>query len=281
MFLQIAEYRRELVHEISVYYLLLRSLVIFHQHAGLKSDCTIALFVLAFGEYSLGSYNVSLPHVCSKLKLPFICEYHWQTSKFNEKSPLESLLLNSKTDHESNNKFNGIADSNTDRSHMSGKLKTMWQYVRLQFANLWFGGIEHISIDFQCSAEKDLSVVYSSEDNYPNAMMFDKRLALTKTDLKLIQANTISYVFKYWLNTISNATRHSDVIKGLSAISNNFFSPGINTDELNVAAISTTLMKFYASVPNNDMDEIIFLELLKFFENLIKNGKIISTHLHS
>lgn len=148
----------------------------------------------------------------------------------------------------------------------------MWQYVRLQFANIWFGGIENISIDFTCSADKDLSVVYSSDDNYPGAMAFDKKLELTKSDLKLIQASNVSYVFKYWLDTISNATRHSDVTKALSAISNNLFSPGICKDELNVGNISSTLMRFYASPPNNEKDELIFSELLAFFENLIKIG---------
>lgn len=276
MLLQISEYRRELAHDTSTYYMLLRALVIFHQHAGLKADCTTALFLLAFGDYSLGSYNITVPQVCSKLKLPFICELYWQNSQFNEKSLLESLLLNSKDDNESDHISNGIEGPDTERSHMSAKLKTMWQYVRLQFADLWFGGIEHISIDFKCSADKDLSVVYSSEDNYPNAMMFDKKLSLTKTDLKLIQASNISYVFKYWLNTISNATRHSDVVKALSAISNNLFSPGICTDELNVATISNTLMRFYASAPNNELDEMIFIQLLAFFENLIKNGKLSS-----
>lgn len=272
IFLQIPEYRRDLAQDVSTYYMLLRALVIFHQHAGLKSDCSMALFLLAFGDYSLGSYNVSIPQVCSKLKLPFICDFHWQTSQFNQKSILESLLLNSKNGHVSDSMSNGMEDVATDRSQMSAKMKTMWQYVRLQFANIWFGGIQHISIDFKCTADTDLSVAYSSEDNYPNALMFDKKLSLTKTDLKLIQASNISYVFKYWLNTISNATRHSDVIKALTAISNNLFSPGICTDELNVTTISSTLMRFYASAPNNDLDEMIFMELLAFFENLIKNG---------
>lgn len=252
--------------------MLLRALLIFHQHSGLKTDCTIALFILAFGEYSLGSYNLSLPIVCSKLKVPFVCEFHWKESQFNQKSQIERLLLNASNGQASDNISNGNDASDTERSHMTGKLKTMWQYVRLQFANLWFGGIENISIDFTCSADKDLSVIYSSEDNYPNAMTFDKKLALTKGDLKLIQASNISYVFKYWLNSISNATRHSDVTKAFSAISNSLFSPGICTDALNVTTISTTLMRFYASPPNNEMDELIFIELLAFFENLIKNG---------
>ncbi|XP_037032137.1 uncharacterized protein LOC119071380 isoform X2 [Bradysia coprophila] len=269
MFLQIPEYRREFVHDTNTYYMLLRALLIFHQHSVLKADCSIILFILAFGEHSLGSYNVSVPNVCSKLKVPFICEYHGKESQFNQKSHIECLLLNSETGQSSDRHSNN--DPDTDRSHMSAKLKTMWQYVRLQFANLWFGGIDHISIDFTCSADKDLSVVYSSADNYPDAMAFDKRLSLTKADLKLIQATNISYVFKYWLNTISNATRHSDVTKALSAISNNLFSPGICKDELNVGTISTTLMRFYASTPNTEMDELIFVELLAFFENLIRN----------
>lgn len=281
MFLQLPEYRHELVHDTNTYYMLLRALLIFHQHSGLKADCTVALFILAFGEYSLGSYNVSVPNVCSKLKVPFVCEYHWTESQFNQKSDIESLLLNSRNGQTSDNVSNGNEDLTTDRSHMPANLKTMWQYVRLQFANLWFDGIDHISIDFTCSADKDLSVIYSSEDNYPDAMTFDKKLLLTNADLKLIQASNVSYVFKYWLNTISNATRHSDVTKALSAISNNLFSPVNCTDELSMATISTTLMRFYASTPNNEMDELIFIELLTFFENLIKNGKSISTFPHT
>lgn len=270
MFLQLPEYRHEFVHDTNIYYMLLRALLIFHQHSVLKTDCSIILFMLAFGEHCLGSYSVSVPNICAKLKVPFVCEYHGKESQFNKKSDIEILLLNSErgdiSDRHSNN------GSDTDRSHMSAKLKTMWQYVRLQFADLWFGGIEHISIDFTCSADKDLSVVYSSVDNYPDAMAFDKRLALTKADLKLIQATNISYVFKYWLNTISNATRHSDVTKALSAISNNLFSAGICKNELSVGTITTTLMRFYASTPNTAMDELIFVELLSFFENLIRNG---------
>lgn len=273
MLLQLPEYRHELIHDTNTYYMLLRALLIFHQHSGLKTDCAIALFILAFGEHSLGSYNVSVPNVCSKLKVPFVCEFHGKESQFNQKSHIERLLLNSRNGHASDNISNGIEDIDTDRSQMSANLKTMWQYVRLTFGDLWFGGIENISIDFTCSADKDLSVLYSSEDNYPDAMMFDKKLSLTKGDLKLIQASNISYVFKYWLNTISNATRHSDVTKGLSAISNNLFSPGICTDALNIPTISSTLMRFYASTPNTEMDEMIFVELLAFFENLIKNGK--------
>ncbi len=281
MFLQLPEYRHELVHDTNNYFLLLRALLIFHQHSVLKADCSIALFILAFGEHSLGSYNISVPNVCSKLKIPFMCEFHSKESQFNQKSSIESILLNGKNGHVSERISNGNEDLETDRSsHVSSKLKTMWQYVRLQFANIWFGGIEHISIDFNISADKDLSVIYSSDDNFPDAMTFDKRLALTKADLKLIQASNISYVFKYWLNTISNATRHSDVTKALSAISNNLFSPGICKDELNIGTISTTLMRFYASTPNNQMDELIFIELLTFFENLIKNGKLNLTPTH-
>lgn len=278
MFLQLPEYRHDLVQDTHTYYMLLRALLIFHQHSGLKADCSVALFILAFGEYSLGSYNVSVPNVCAKLKVPFVCEFHWKESQFNQKSHIESLLLNSRTGQTAGD---SVDDLGTDRStQMSANFKTMWQYVRLQFANLWFGGIEHISIDFTCSADKELSVVYSSEDNYPDAMTFDRKLSLTNADLKLIQASNISYVFKHWLDSISNATRHSDVTTALSAISNNLFSPVNCTDELNMTTMSTTLMRFYASTPNNEMDELIFIELLAFFESLIENGKSIATFLH-
>lgn len=249
MCIQITKFRREISKEANVYCLLLRALLLFYQHTTFKQDCAVALFILAHSEYAIGSLQITMPILCKRLRVPFKLESHWHNTPFNKKSDLEQLLF--------------AFEEPDDKAAQSA-----WQYVRLTFASLWFNGFDQILGG--TVRDNDTRLDYSI--NGEVYLAFDESLCLTKTDMSLIQATTVSYALNHWLQVISNATNHIDVNVGISAITNYAMLPDCVRTQLNHKDLIVAIRRFCSATPNTLSDETVFEAVLQLLTNLVEKG---------
>ncbi|XP_065076156.1 protein rotatin homolog [Ochlerotatus camptorhynchus] len=180
----IPEFRRFLADDVNVYYLIVRALLSFHHFPIFKPDCCSLLFLLLFSEYTLGSGKaVSLPVICQNYRIPFVCEYHWKCSPFNELSYLEEIFVDVEGEDRSGMgavEGNSIlrrsgpcgiecATSRMRRLETSGGesmnqttessvylhsyRQVAWQYLRLAFACQWFDAFENVLINAKRSRQ--------------------------------------------------------------------------------------------------------------------------------
>lgn len=258
--IHIARFRRELAVEVNVYFMLVRALILFHQHQTFRADCSVALFMLAFSEFTVGSHRLSMPHLCCKLSMPIKCDTHWKLSANTKFSSLEMLL------------------AHPESSSMDAE--SSWQYVRLVFASQWFDGFSNVITLCNSSPSKDFARNYGGTNDIPT-LAFDNRLQLTRQDLALIKATDSHGSVKYWLNSIVNATNHSDVVQGLAGIFNQlllvpnaFASNGVCAD------VMRAVSRFTATMPNTESDETVYVEVLRLLAKLVESGTWILSHFN-
>ncbi|KXJ71869.1 hypothetical protein RP20_CCG019454 [Aedes albopictus] len=185
----IPEFRRFLADDVNVYYLIVRALLSFHHLPIFKPDCCSLLFLLLFSEYTLGSgKTISLPAVCQHYKVPFLCEYHWKYSPFNELSYLEEIFVDvARDDQQIAMEGNTIlrfsrpcgiecatsrlqqvdVDESGDMNHTAETMaylecyrQVAWQFLRLSFASQWFDAFENVMIN----AKRSRQTLNSSKD---------------------------------------------------------------------------------------------------------------------
>lgn len=178
----IPEFRRFLADDVNVYYLIVRSLLSFHHLPIFKPDCCSLLFLLLFSEYTLGcGKTVSLPAICKNYKIPFICEYHWKYSPFNELSYLEEIFIDEERDDQQftaegntilrlsrpcgmecattrmqQQDINDLESMNHTAENMvylESYRQVAWQFLRLSFASQWFDAFENIMINAKRSRQ--------------------------------------------------------------------------------------------------------------------------------
>lgn len=222
--------------------LLVRALVLFYHHESFKQDCAVALFLLVFSDYTMGCTQISLPTLCDRLEAPIKYTSHWTTSPFNKKSDLEQLLLN-------------IND--TDQSNGT------WQYVRLTFANLWFGGLEHIF-----DKSQGTKIDYDADCCFE----FDQSLRLTKTDVLLLRATSISLTLHNRLQTITNATNHLVAQSAIAGLSNYMLLPSTDTLRRSSKDLLTAVRRFCSITPNTHSDDATFTAVSKLLADLVQKG---------
>ncbi|XP_053687362.1 protein rotatin homolog [Sabethes cyaneus] len=177
----IPEFNRFLASNVNAYNLIVRALLTYHHLPVFKPDCCSLLFLLLFDAYSSGcSKNLSLPKICENYNIPFVCEFHWKHSPFNELSFLEEIFvdcngtteknLNPLVDQENSIlRFSGTcgtecatsriskiaATSNGNCLNQSGESfrtnedyrQVAWQYLRLAFACQWFDAFDNILVN--------------------------------------------------------------------------------------------------------------------------------------
>lgn len=230
-----SRFRQEISTDLPTYCLLFRALLLFHQNETLRTDCSIALFLLSFCEYIVGAgQHLSAPAICSRLQMPINVSFDWTHSPFNAKSKFELEMQQQKR---------------RDRS-------TVWQRIRLIFATLWFDKFENIS-----------------SNNYDAIYKFDPVLKLTDADLSLIRATSISAAVHYNVQAISNASGHANVRQAVAnLISYTTLAMMSTTDLLNRKMVVSALQRFVTSVPNTPMDEETFVAVLRLMEHLVLNG---------
>ncbi|XP_062560483.1 protein rotatin homolog [Armigeres subalbatus] len=177
----IPEFRRFLADDVNAYYLIVRSLLSFHHLPIFKPDCCSLLYLLLFSEYTLGSgKTISVPAICQELRIPFVCEFHWRCSPFNELSYLEEIFVDVETVRTESVEGNSILRFNrscgiecaTSRMqqlnangmesmnqsaesihHLQSYRQVAWQFLRLSFACQWFDAFENILINAKRSRQ--------------------------------------------------------------------------------------------------------------------------------
>lgn len=244
MCVQYPKLRTEVSQEINVLCLLVRALVLFYHHESFKQDCAVALFLLVFSDYTTGGGQLSLPILCDRLKVPVKNTPHWITSPFNKKSDLERLLFY-------------VHD--TDQSN------GIWQNVRFTFASLWFGGLEHVF-----DKSNGLKIDYDENCRFE----FDQSLRLTKTDISLLRATSISLTLHNRLQTITNATNHLVAQSAIAELTNYMLLPSNDTLRKSSKSILTAVQRFCATTPNTQSDDATFAAVCKLLADLVQKGII-------
>ncbi|KAL9703786.1 hypothetical protein quinque_007304 [Culex quinquefasciatus] len=189
----IPEFRRFLADNVSVYYLITRALLTYHHLNIFKPDCCSLLFQLLFSDYALGcGKSVSLPVICNRYRIPFVCEYHWKCSPFHELSYLEEIFVDVQPGGEdrpvegasiirlnqncgvecATSRLRSTQPEQTSLNQTSetfaspeGYRQVAWQYLRLSFACTWFDAFENILVNAKRSRKspksgaEDLAVI--------------------------------------------------------------------------------------------------------------------------
>lgn len=262
-------FRRELSNEINIYYLLLRALLLFHQHPGFKIDCTVTLFLLVFNDYTIGSNDISIPKICTNLRIPLKCNIRLKQSQYNKISQLEELLLQHNNGHltESSSRSDSFSSEiSTNIPANSINKNIVWQNIRIYFAHNWFDDFYNFFKNNKTSKK-----IIPNYDFHKNSLKFDQQLKLTADDIITIQSTLPDCSINHWLQIISNATNHGDVLLGLSQIENFILLSEKNVIQFNDFKNAT--MRFISTVPNTHGDEIIYKLMLNVLEKLIDHGE--------
>ncbi|XP_058829123.1 protein rotatin homolog [Topomyia yanbarensis] len=197
----IPEFSRFFADNINVFNLVIRALLMHHHLPVFKPDCCSLLFLLLFSGYTSGCGKaVSLPVICNNYSIPFVCEFHWKCSPFNEMSFLEEMFaerndgaekmeipgIGTETDNsilKSNrscgiecatswNKNNGVVVNESLNSphenfeSLQNYRQVAWRYLRLAFACQWFDAFENILVNAKkcrqsSRADKEQVIDYS------------------------------------------------------------------------------------------------------------------------
>ncbi|XP_058458275.1 protein rotatin homolog [Malaya genurostris] len=180
----IPEFSRFLADNVNVFNLVIRALLAYHHLPVFKKDCCSLLFLLLFSGYTTGCGKaISLPAICNYYSIPYVCEFHWKCSPFNEMSLLEEIFLErvsgieetgfSALDPMRDNSVrmvkrtcgiecatswsrNNVLISNESLNQTNGNFGNMdnyrqvaWRFLRLAFACQWFDAFENILVNSQ------------------------------------------------------------------------------------------------------------------------------------
>lgn len=243
MCVQYPKFRKEVSQEINVFCLLVRALMLFYHHESFKQDCAVALFLLVFSDYTTGVRQLSLPLLCDQLDTPVKYTRHWTSSPFNKKSDLEQLLC---------------------QVHETDQSNGIWQNVRLTFASLWFGGLENVF-----DKSESTKIDYDKDCRFE----FDQSLRLTKYDINLLRATSISLTLHNRLQTVTNATNHLVAQSAIAELTNYILLPSIDTLRRSSNGVLTAVQRFCATTPNTQSDDITFTVVSKLLADLVHKGK--------
>nr|CAD7570235.1 unnamed protein product [Timema californicum] len=182
--------RHELSAQESVFYCIIRAVLLFHADKNLCQNVAQLLCLLLYSDYVLPVpesasssdggmatprwYPLSLPNlVVERMRLPFICHTHWKSSQYTQPS-LTGVL----------------SDQRTHRM-----LRNSWNLE-------WFGSLGQLLSWKSC-----LPVPDSSKD-----------LMLLETDLDCLKATFIPNNLRRCLFNVQNATTHQAVISSLDEL---------------------------------------------------------------
>lgn len=262
--------RRAISSDNDAYTMLIRSLFINHHNDVFKTDCAIVLFLTTYAEFALGSNQLSLPALCQKLLLPFKTEYHLQASSFNVKSPLEQLLLVSADDHLTERPESMRKLSRTQNEKRTMELNAYWQFIRMTFANLWFGSLEEaLAIKLSDGDERSLNYVSSNNNR---SLGFNQRLCLTPDDIKAIQNSWPVQGIDYWTKYLQNATSHEQVNMACAAIENFSNIDSTNNCGWDFHLITGSIERYADIAPKGDTDERMFRSVIHLLKTLLERG---------
>lgn len=269
--IQIPSARRQLANDPETYVLILRSLILFQYDDNLKRDGSVLLFMLAFNEFIIGGAitgDIIVPPICRKLFLPIECEYSWHSTN---KSVFNVLLQNNKPyrmktlDCNSNHSFNGSENAVVN-------VPQCWQFIRVNFAALWFGSLDNVLTN--C-----IKVKNKVQLNYklnPNSLAFDEKLEILVNDVNSIEGTSPQSGIQFWLMGIRNATSSNQVTTSLAAIESfsNADSSSYRSKQWDCQMLLDAVKRFSTTPPNNKQDEEIFIVLYRLIGNFIERHSL-------
>ncbi|XP_055680206.1 protein rotatin homolog isoform X1 [Lutzomyia longipalpis] len=257
--------RQDLADEINIYFNLLRGLLMFHHDANLKADAATALFLLAFADYSIGAYSVSLPHLMKELKVPFAHQIHWSESPHGFLSELNEIFEE--------------APSRPPSARIEADPEASWQFIRISFANLWFGGLENVLTNARNSMKMTESserinyahIVHGKDMKVINFLHFNDKLKITKRDLFCIYSSLPMDSFRYFIHKIEKATTHQEVAMAIAHIQCNLsLHPG---RKFPMESLVDIVKKFFLTPPTSAEDSQLYLEAVKLMRTVLEHDE--------
>lgn len=251
--LQFPKVRRTINDNAQAYLLLLRALFINHHNDVFKMDCAIVLFASSYAEYIVGSNQLSLPILCQKLMVPFKCESHMRSSNCSGNSLLVQLLTPSTA-------FERMVDS-----------EIVWKYIRLCFANLWFGTLEEAAL-VKSTGDYTKSFNYYTSSSANASLTFNAELCLTKDDLQAIEDSWPAHGIAHWTKWLHNSSTHEQVNLACAAIENFSIIDSTNTLRWDFQLLFRAIERYVEVPPKGDIDEQMFLNIIHLLRSLIERG---------
>ncbi|XP_059622683.1 protein rotatin homolog [Phlebotomus argentipes] len=256
--------RQNLSDEINVYFIVLRSLLMFQHDANLKADAATSLFLLAFSGYTVGSYSISVPRIMKRLKIPFLPQFHWTESPHKSLSPLEDIFQEEDVDS-------------------AAERELFWQILRISFANVWFDGLENMLANMRQPKrdggdEQRLDYKYVSEKRrmpMVGELDFDDCLRLTKKDLLLIHSSLPMDSFRYFIHHIENSTTHQEMTSAIAHIKCNLTLDAER--KFPMESLLAVLKKYCLTPPTLPEDVELFGKILNLLQTMLdhdEGGKV-------
>lgn len=264
--LHLPHVRRQLSKDANLFLLLLRALFVYHHDEALKTDCSFALYSIAFCDYLVGSsLSLTLPYVCRKLMLPFKAEFHSHKSSTAATSPIETLLFDDTP---------RSVQSTVTYSKISNEQKLIWQFLRINFASIWFGSLDNIKLPTSKTEKEPVLkkplVDYSIEEK---PLSFNAELLLKQVDLDLIKSTSPRSGIEYWLRYLRNSTSQESVELSCAAIEN-FSNIDVTTKKLwDTENILNALKRYCTISPHSEDDKKLFGSVLRLLGILVERGE--------
>lgn len=224
--------RRELLKTDAIKVLLFRAMLLFHKNEALQRDCSIALFIVAFSDYILGETKLSVPQLLAD-------QYH------------VPIVCNT---HWTASPFIGhSAFTKALLSHPSKSVE--WQFVRFTVASMLFTD-ESIN---------QPTLIYPSCE-------FNPELHLTPNDCSLLQSSDSTKFLALSLHSIANATTHSAVLNGLTALQSLISFVRIDKQKIRIELrkdMINLMRRFLCVLPNTVADQQVFVAVMDVVVDII------------
>lgn len=218
--------------------LLFRAMLLFHKNEALQRDCAIALFVIAFADFILSESTLSVPQLLvDRFHVTIVCNTHWSVSPFIGQSPLTQVLA----------------------SHQPQSPE--WQFVRFTVASLFF-------------SDTTPDKIYSNHPIIYPSLEFNPELHLTRQDCSLLQSSDSVKFLTHNLQSVTNATTHSAVVRALANIQS-LTIVRIDSRRIGVDVrqeIVKVMRRFLCVLPNTVPDQSVFLAVMDTVLDLIGIG---------
>lgn len=254
---QIPPIRQALSDDEQIYVLLLRSLILHHGNPLFKADCAIVLFTLVHASYAVNGdgCKLTLPVVCKRLYIPYKCTFYRHENLLESRSTIDVLLMD------------GAGSSEAESCALSGdETDNHWRYVRMSFAEVWFGSLEKVT---DSNSERQTSRSGYVRDDGVN-VNFNRRLIIRPQDVEIIKSTSPQKCIHHWLKVLRSASTHDQVILSCAAIENYSNVDALNHQEWNCDLFLGAMKRFCSILPQDDADAALLSKILRLLINLIE-----------
>ncbi|XP_063702013.1 protein rotatin homolog [Culicoides brevitarsis] len=275
------ERRRDFSQDIDFNMLLMRAMFMHYHDKDFRSDAATLIFLMAFCDFIVGEDELSVPKALSELFIPFQCEYHDVTSPYDKTSDLEMMFLAEMDDDEQPyDDILFVIDEKTSPKRTKkttfapiGSSDEPWQYLRMTFTSLWFGGSEFVLQNVNESEGFRGVVNYK---RFPKGLSgseildFDPKLEVLEADINLMKITSLPEMIKHQISLIDQAASHEKASKNVACLKSVIFLP--HYEEHLPKDLMKVLKRFVVVQPKTDDDEHLFKLVLDLLSHLIKIG---------